>query len=349
MPGIKDVARLADVSVSTVSYVLSGKRSISAKTTDRVMQAIEQLGYTPDASGQRLRGRCNHIIALSEPIRKDMNQAQYSAYFMQAAFQARKAGYDVLLLGAEDAVSDIQRVTRGNLVDGVVLLDVMENDSRAAAADTFAKPSVAIGYPYVHEACACIDIDFTALGEIASRKLYDLGHRRVALLRSLEVNYQRGVGYMLLFRDSFLKHCVKLGITVIESEKVTINFNAERFVHEVVLGPEAPTAIVSQANADILNIVFDTLGNLGVRVPQDLSIISCGTYMQGEMPRYPVSELPLDPEGLCCKIIEVLVDSIENKRDIRGLVELTEPQYIDRGSLGLAASAPRKGGDNEQM
>lgn len=37
MPGIKDVARLADVSVSTVSYVLSGKRSISAKTTDRVM------------------------------------------------------------------------------------------------------------------------------------------------------------------------------------------------------------------------------------------------------------------------------------------------------------------------
>lgn len=157
-----------------------------------------------------------------------MNQAQYSAYFMQAAFQARKAGYDVLLLGAEDAVSDIQRVTRGNLVDGVVLLDVMENDSRAAAADTFAKPSVAIGYPYVHEACACIDIDFTALGEIASRKLYDLGHRRVALLRSLEVNYQRGVGYMLLFRDSFLKHCVKLGITVIESEKLpsTLMLNA---------------------------------------------------------------------------------------------------------------------------
>ena len=47
MAGIKDVAREAGVSASTVSYVLSGKRSISAKTTDKVMAAVEKLGYTP--------------------------------------------------------------------------------------------------------------------------------------------------------------------------------------------------------------------------------------------------------------------------------------------------------------
>lgn len=81
MTGIKDVAREAGVSVSTVSYVLSGKRSISAKTTDKVMAAVERLGYTPDASARKMRGMRNHIFALSAPIRGDINQAKYNAYF----------------------------------------------------------------------------------------------------------------------------------------------------------------------------------------------------------------------------------------------------------------------------
>ena len=68
MAGIKDVAREAGVSASTVSYVLSGKRSISAKTTDKVMAAVEKLGYTPDASARKMRGMRNQIIALNAPI-----------------------------------------------------------------------------------------------------------------------------------------------------------------------------------------------------------------------------------------------------------------------------------------
>ena len=75
MAGIKDVAREAGVSASTVSYVLSGKRSISAKTTGKVMAAVEKLGYTPDASARKMRGMRNQIIALSAPIRADINQA----------------------------------------------------------------------------------------------------------------------------------------------------------------------------------------------------------------------------------------------------------------------------------
>ena len=98
MAGIKDVARAAGVSVSTVSYVLSGKRSISVKTADKVMAAVEKLGYTPDASARKMRGVRNQIIALSAPIRGDTNQAKYNAYFLHTAWQAKDRGYDVLLL-----------------------------------------------------------------------------------------------------------------------------------------------------------------------------------------------------------------------------------------------------------
>ena len=72
MTGIKDVAKAAGVSVSTVSYVLSGKRAISGKTADKVMEAVRRLEYTPDASAQKMRGLRNQILAVSEPIRGDI-------------------------------------------------------------------------------------------------------------------------------------------------------------------------------------------------------------------------------------------------------------------------------------
>lgn len=163
MAGIKDVAREAGVSASTVSYVLSGKRSISAKTTDKVMAAVEKLGYTPDASARKMRGMRNQIIALSAPIRGDINQARYNAYFLRTAWAARNAGYDVMLLTGPDAVEDIRRVTQSNLADGIVLLDVEQDDERAAQSGTFSKPCVAIGYPSSHAGCACVDIDFALM------------------------------------------------------------------------------------------------------------------------------------------------------------------------------------------
>ena len=119
MAGIKDVAREAGVSASTVSYVLSGKRSISAKTTGKVMAAVEKLGYTPDASARKMRGMRNQIIALSAPIRGDINQARYNAYFLRTAWAARNAGYDVMLLTGPDAVKDIRRVTQSNQMNEI--------------------------------------------------------------------------------------------------------------------------------------------------------------------------------------------------------------------------------------
>ena len=204
MTGIKDVAREAGVSASTVSYVLSGKRSISAKTTEKVMAAVDKLGYTPDASARKMRGMRNQLIALSSPIRGDINKARYNAYFLHTAWAARNAGYDVMLLTGPDATKDIRRVTQSNLVDGVVLLDVEQDDERAAAAMTFPKPCVAIGYPSSHAGCACVDIDFALMGRKAVDFLYEKGHRTVAFLRNNESDYDRRSGYVILFRESLL-------------------------------------------------------------------------------------------------------------------------------------------------
>ncbi|WEV67592.1 LacI family DNA-binding transcriptional regulator [Bifidobacterium sp. ESL0769] len=337
MAGIKDVAKAAGVSVSTVSYVLSGKRSISSKTTDKVLKAIDELGYIPDASAQKMRGQLNHIIAISEPMHEGMNQMQYNAYFMQSAWQARAAGYDVLLLTGADAVSDIERVTHSNLVDGVLLLDVEERDARAAQAFRYHKPCVAIGLPENHKDCACIDIDFAKMGARSADRLFGLGHRQVAFLRAQEIDYARHAGYVLLFRNAFLARADEIGLKVFESGPVdNATFDARKFVGDMLAQSPRPTALVSQSGVNILNLAVTALMAAGLKIPDDISVLSCGTFLRDEPMRRPVSEEPFEPERLCSIAMGSLISAIEHRQNIAGEVTLIDPKFINRGSLAAA-------------
>ncbi|NMM95259.1 LacI family DNA-binding transcriptional regulator [Bifidobacterium oedipodis] len=334
MAGIKDVARAAGVSVSTVSYVLSNKRSISAETTRRVMDAIRELDYTPDASAQKMRGVRNSIIALSMPIRGDINLAKYNAYFLRTAWEAKNADYDVLLLTGEDMVGDIQRVTRSNLVDGVVLMDIEEDDERAAKAATYAKPTVAVGYPLSHDGCACIDIDFVQVGCQAADYLYDRGHRNVILLRDNEHDYERRSGYVVMFHESMMDRAEELGMSVLEFSKTDLaRFDAVEFVHEMFSDGGMATAIISQAPASVLDHVLKEMQVRGIRVPEDVSVLSCGTFLEGEFMTRPVTEIPVMPELLAHKAVSLLVDSIEGGKSIAGMVDLVSPVIQERGSV----------------
>lgn len=337
MAGIKDVARLAGVSVSTVSYVLSGKRTISADTSKRVMDAVDKLGYIPDASAQKLRGGRNHIIALSDPNRYGMNQDEYNVYFRETAKCARAAGYDVLLLTSEDVVADIQRVTKSNLADGVILFDVAEKDARAAQAGTYAKPCVAIGYPENHDACACVDMDFAMMGRAAVQTLYDYGHRSILFLRGLESGYRHKASYMVLFRQALYDAAEELGVNVEESDLVNYaTFDATDFVNKLTAGPNRPTAIVSQADALILNAVLDALDVAGVRVPSDCSVLSCNMHFEKGLTHQPISEIPYNPQILCSFAVWLLTQAIEDDRDIGGMVKLLSSELVDRGSLCMS-------------
>ncbi|RSX57480.1 LacI family transcription regulator [Bifidobacterium samirii] len=346
MAGIKDVARAAGVSVSTVSYVLSGKRAISEKTSSRVMDAVRDLKYTPDASAQKMRGRRNQILAVSEPIRGDINEAKYNAYFLHTAWQAKNAGYDVLLLTGEDAVDDIRRVTRSNMVDGVVLLDIVEDDDRVVQADTYGKPCVAIGYPAHHGDCACVDVDFDAAATMAVDYLYERGHRTVALLRDNERDYARRSGYVVTLRRRMLEHAEELGMLVVESGRNEVGiFDAAAFVRNLMDMDSRPTAIINQADATILNMVVQELADCGMNIPFDISVLSVGTFFENDLVARPVTEIPLMPRLLCSKAVGLLVSAVEDGFDIADASEFVLPRIREHGSVRVVNSTDTAGLD----
>jgi len=144
---LSEVARHADVSPSTVSYVLSGKRSISEQTRRRVLDSIATLGYRPQAGAQALASLRPNVIALVMPLRFGL----YVPVLMQIAAAvvttARGYGHDVLLLTQEEGVTGLQRVAGASLVDAIIVMDVETRDERLPVLRALRLPAVLIGFP----------------------------------------------------------------------------------------------------------------------------------------------------------------------------------------------------------
>lgn len=102
MVKITDVARHAGVSPSTVSYVLSGKRSISEETRRRVRASIRELGYRPHAGARALASSRSNVLALMIPLRSGIAVPVVMQFAVSVVTAARRHDHDVLLLTQEE-------------------------------------------------------------------------------------------------------------------------------------------------------------------------------------------------------------------------------------------------------
>ncbi|CAM5231180.1 LacI family transcriptional regulator OS=Streptomyces tendae OX=1932 GN=GUR47_38025 PE=4 SV=1 [Streptomyces tendae] len=182
MVTLAEVAQHAGVSASTVSYVLSGKRSISTTTRQRVEESIRKLGYHPNAGARALASSRSNIIALMIPLRTDMYVPVMMEIAIAVAAGARTHGYDILLLTGEEGPDAVRRVTGSGLADAMILMDVELDDERLPLLRGTDQPSVLIGLPADTEGLTCVDLDFRATGALCVEHLAQLGHRDIAVI-----------------------------------------------------------------------------------------------------------------------------------------------------------------------
>ncbi|TGB02983.1 LacI family transcriptional regulator [Streptomyces sp. MZ04] len=182
MVTLAEVARHAGVSASTVSYVLSGKRSISAPTEDRVEQSIRELGYHPNAGARALASSRSDIIALMVPLRTGMYVPVMMEIAVAVATTARTHGYDVLLLTGEEGPGAVRRIEGSALADAMILMDVELHDERLPLIRETDRPAVLIGLPVDPTGLTCVDLDFVAAGAQCVEHLSGLGHREIAVI-----------------------------------------------------------------------------------------------------------------------------------------------------------------------
>lgn len=201
---IADVAARAGVAASTVSYVLSGKRSISSETAQRVMDAVAELGYHPHAGARSLASRRAGVIAIMLPLRRGMHLPVLMQFASGAVTEARRHDQDVLLMTADEGPAGLARMAASAMVDGLILMDVEVNDPRVEALRRLGLPSVLIGIPADAEGLTCVDLDFTAAGRDCADYLIDRGCHDIVLLGASEAVYERRTAFAERVRSGFL-------------------------------------------------------------------------------------------------------------------------------------------------
>lgn len=333
MAGIKDVAQRAGVSISTVSYVMSGKRSLKEETKRRVLKAAKDLGYQSSKVSKTGRGGPTKVLALSSPIHEYTDYLNYSVFFLSLAMRAKRYGYDLLLLMHEYGDQELTRVVSEGMVDGILLLDVVMCDARADIARTFDVPMVAVGYPSNSDAIYCVDEDFERMGREAAEKIHALGHCHVLVAGSNVNAYEEGSNFLVRFLDALKKKGEDLGVSVLFKPSTgNGRDDVNLMLDEAFLEDPDISMIICQTNAAHVTNVLDGLRARGLDVPRDVSVLAACTYGLGSMPR-PVDEMPMLPNEVCARAVDLMMEVLDGERDDIGHVELLPPRYLARGTM----------------
>ena len=182
LPTSRDVARLAGVSQTTVSFVINQSRPVPEQTRDRVLAAAQELGYQPHSGARALKNRRSKLFALVTPHRPGQDAASQMRYIDAIARACRRSDYDVMLVTANEGTEGIVRVASTALCDAVLVGEVESSESRIAALSQIPIPAVMIGVPDEHEGLTCVDFDFEEAGRRCTSLLADAGHRRIGIV-----------------------------------------------------------------------------------------------------------------------------------------------------------------------
>lgn len=273
MVTLADVAAHAGVSASTVSYVMSGKRSISQTTTERVMRAVAELGYHPRASARALASNRTNVIALMVPLRSDMYVPVIMEIVMAVAATAREHGQDILLLTGGEGPDGVRRIAASGIADAIILMDVELDDERIPVLREVPMPAVLIGLPSDAAGLTCVDLDFQATGAACADHLADLGHRDIALIGESKSVYHRHTGFAARTLDGFQRQALERGLRAVH-RPCDGTLEATAGVLTRILDERPTTSGFVVQNEAAIRPALDLLRQFGRVIPEDVSVVA---------------------------------------------------------------------------
>ena len=273
---IRDVARLAGVSLATVSNVLNRTRPVAADTAAKVMRAVEALRYAPHAAARSMRRRGSGLIGL---ILADITNPFFTALVHAVERAASSAGYSVLLCNSDEDLEREQQhleLLRSQRVDGIILAATGHpSRSRAAALGQLRVPVVLVDRAFNEFGLDAVMLDNRRAALEATRHILSFGHRRVAML-SGPVAMSTGAERLQGYREALLE----AGLPYDDSLVRDAGFREERAyeaARELLSAPERPSAVFAANNLIAIGLMR-AIADLELQCPQDVSVVSIDDF-----------------------------------------------------------------------
>lgn len=275
------IAERAGAALSTVSYVLSGKRPVSEDMRKRVLAAIEELNYRPHGPARALASGTSHTIALFLPS-PNWELVPVQQTFVAGATQATSArGYGLLLSTAPTDPGTIVELINDHRADGAILMETLANDERVARLRSSGLPFSLIGRTADTAGVSFVDLDFGAAVRLGLEYLARLGHRCIALFNFPEHQLAAGYTSALLARHEFEEACIKAGVRGIHLScphppKEALAVAADLLASE-------PTCTAAITTGGQFSGLLAALRAADLRVPDDFSVLSVIASQYAEM------------------------------------------------------------------
>ncbi|ALQ31492.1 hypothetical protein ATC04_13670 [Arthrobacter sp. YC-RL1] len=319
-----------------MSYVISGRRTISEATKARVLAAMRELSYTPDAFAQGLAGSRRGILALHFPTSVDGYSSTEFEYVTAAMERARALGYHMLLWSNPMTdVMGLESLVGQKLVAGVLLMEVSINDPRFDVLRRAGIPFASIGRPDDSADLSYVDNDFAEAGRMAVDYLAGLGHQSIMYINVSVEDQDAGNGPAIRTARA-ISDAVRVQGMSMREVPVENNARGGRAALDAYLDlhprPTAVLALKEFATAGFVNAA----GMASLRIPENLSVIALGVGdRSAEMVAPALTTVAPPGEVVSHAAVDALVQKIEGSS--QGAVQqLIAPLMTVRDSTGPA-------------
>ena len=330
---IRDVARLANVSVATVSRILNDKPDVSEETRQKVMDVIGELGYARSMQWKQITSGKTKVITLHYPYKLAISN-QVSLHFITGVTRAcEEHGYALHLVTQSLDENSLLDFYRTNQSDGLILMEIRMDDWRVELLRQQKLPFVMIGRCEKNDEVNFIDFDFESAMNIAVRHLVDLGHRNIVFVSVATDPVRNHYGPSVRALHGYEESCTRYNIP-------NLYYEAENGFENVKLA----TLNIMRKHPDVTAIVtiFDTamagiasaINSLGLEIPEDISFVGLGDEQGTEhlSPSFTVLDFPASSMGY--EAAQIMINDLEKgTRTVRQ--KLVEPRLVIRSSTGL--------------
>ena len=316
---IKDVAKAAGVSASTVSRALHNNSRISPEVRQRVQQVAQKLDFHPNQMARSLVNRQSHIVGIVFPgaVDRSLGHPFYPSVLQGLGRVASERRFHLLLATGSEVVSSAEAgrdLVDSGYIGGLILLAADDAPSHSAAV-----PMVVIGHPASSDTPYYVDNDNVRAGRHAVHYLTERGHERILFLghdKQFMVTVDRCKGYEQGLNEAGLPFRREW---VLPSRHLTNDTDSER-LKQIFLSDSRPTAVVCMDDAQAIAIAR-LLETLHLRVPEDVSLVSFNNTEAGRYHNPPLTSFDVNAYQLGVSAMNLMLDVIAG--------EITEPTSIE--------------------
>jgi LacI family transcriptional regulator len=314
MPTIKEVARLAQVSVGCVSNVLTGAASVSLKRRTRILHAMRQLNYHPNDIARSLKLSRTHTLGM---VVSDITNPFFSQLVRGAEEAALKRNYFLLTFNTDDLVEremQVLTVMRKRRVDGALLVVAPSHKRPLHIAEL-----ISLGTPVV-----CLDrvpqgirVDSVTVDNVSAARncvehLIDRGHRKIAIITG-SLLLQTASARLRGYTAALSAHRLPIDPRLIGEGNFRIESGYDIAI-ELLSRPDRPTALFV-SNGLMAIGVMKAIRQLALQCPQDVALASFDDLALSEVLQPTLTAVEQPAYEIGYRGAELLMQRIESARE----------------------------------